>query len=446
MKILKKFSLGRNKRFGLSLTVVALLLSSILILTSCGDSKNQRDISYDEIIMSFTSSQEDEVYSSRGLNWKTSLAESNLYYCEGKVNQSEWDALDASSIISIQGEKVESSYYDNSSLDNRFEAEITGLSPGDYTYRISLEDGLSSPYSFNVPSETDPTEFIFIGDVQPENDLDDYDIFGDILDTAIKNHPDIAFALQVGDLVNTVSAVEEWDALMSRATRLFTSIPFMTAVGNHEITTFKTNDGDILYKPVQYLDRFSLPQNGPEGLEEEFYSFDYGSVHITVLCANYMDPQEAYSNDENENILIGETVKEWIENDITSSTKPWKIVMLHQPILPIVGDSTTIGLQTEWLPIMERTGVDLILCGHQHEFVRSVPWMASSNSDNKGFVQIMANSSKKTYPASGDGVGYLEFELGGVAGYHFISATDSTLAVEAFDSKGKSIDYWYSEK
>ncbi|MDR0876175.1 MAG: hypothetical protein LBN12_08205, partial [Clostridiales Family XIII bacterium] len=188
---------------------------------------------------------------------------------------------------------------------------------------------------------------------------------------------------------------------------------------------------------------FALPKNGPYGYEEEFYSFDYGQVHVLVLSSNYQDPQESYSADGAERDQIAARVAGWIAEDLSSTEKPHSIVMMHHPIFPIVSDSMTAGLQDEWLPIFMGAGVELVLVGHQHEYMRTKPWM--SGTSGGGLVQIMANTSQKTYPISGSGLGYIDVEIGDTQGYLYITATEDSLEVIAYNAKGRIIDTWTSE-
>jgi 3',5'-cyclic AMP phosphodiesterase CpdA len=300
---------------------------------------------------------------------------------------------------------------------------------------------LSPPVTFRIEEEPSETVFLFFGDVQPEGGLDDYDVFGALLDRANKKHGEVSFGLQAGDMGNMGNADEEWDAFMERADRVFGRIPLMTAIGNHEVTPYAVMPG---HKPLRYLDTFALPRNGPEGFAEEFYSFEYGPVHITVLSSNYQDPQESYSDDPTENARISDEINRWIETDLSSSDKPWRIVMMHHPIFPLVSGSMTANMQREWMPIFERTQVNLILCGHQHEFMRTKPGFHNAKEDAGGMVQIMGNASQKTYPISGSGLGYIAFEKGDTAGYHYIVATQEKLEVTAFDVSGKAFDHWES--
>lgn len=403
-----------------------------------------------ETLMSFAESTGAAVYTSRMVSWRMPVASDDegnapaLYYCADERSARDWSDLKASEIQTVRGILVESSEVDENKDYVRFEAEMTDLSPGVYTYRVGTTDNLSEPVTFRAEGAPNQTAFVFLGDVQPDSSLSDYEVFGKIIDSVYREHPDIDFALQSGDIGNVGNAQEEWAAFLSYADRVFDRIPLMTAIGNHEVSPYVGYPG---HKPSRYLDTFSLPRNGPAGFEEEFYSFEYGAVHVTVLSSNYQDPEESYSDDPAENERISAEINRWIEDDLAAGAdKPWRIVMMHHPAFPLVSDSMTESIQNEWLPIFERTDVSLILCGHQHEFMRTKPWLNGAKEDAAGLVQIMGNASKKTYPLSGSGLGYIAFEQGDTSGYHYIVATDETLSITAFDADGNRFDHFEMEK
>jgi 3',5'-cyclic AMP phosphodiesterase CpdA len=53
----------------------------------------------------------------------------------------------------------------------------------------------------------------------------------------------------------------------------------------------------------------------------------------------------------------------------------WIIVQMHQDALSSskVGNGSDKGIREAWLPLFDRYGVDLVLCGHDHDYERSFP-------------------------------------------------------------------------
>jgi len=282
------------------------------------------------------------------------------------------------------------------------------------------------------------TVVLYFGDVQPEQSIREYKLVGELIDAARAAHPDADAALQCGDITNTGSAPEEWEAFFSAAAPALEGLPLFACPGNHESVPESPGKGG---KPTRFLEAFALPVNGPEGYEEEYYSIDIGYLHIVSLSANYLDPSETYSADAEEAAEIAARIDAWIETDLANTDKPWKAVLMHQPAYPISGDGTAAQMRSRWIPIFDHTGVDIVLCGHQHEFTRTFP-LKGGAEDSDGLVQLMANSSQKYYETSQVPSPEIAFEKGDMYGYYVITATAGKLSAEAADSGGRTVDYW----
>ncbi len=135
------------------------------------------------------------------------------------------------------------------------------------------------------------------------------------------------------------------------------STPLLTVVGNHENDT----DKRVVYKSV-----FSVPTNAEAGGvasgTKDYYSFDYGNIHVVVLSA--------------EDVEMGGAEKTWLQNDLASNKSDWLIAAMHRPMQSAgyhKTDTDPIALseKTNWLPVLEAAGVDLILAGHNHVYERS---------------------------------------------------------------------------
>ena len=117
-----------------------------------------------------------------------------------------------------------------------------------------------------------------------------------------------------------------------------------------------------------YLEIFTLPKNGeagglPSGTEL-YYSFDQANVHFICL--------DSMSSDR----TPGSPMLTWLENDLITTTRDWVVAYWHHPPYTFgTHDSDTeielIEMRRNVLPILERYGADLVLCGHSHVFERS---------------------------------------------------------------------------
>ncbi len=69
----------------------------------------------------------------------------------------------------------------------------------------------------------------------------------------------------------------------------------------------------------------------------------------------------------------------WLERTLAAGradeTVDWVIVQMHQCAASssATGNGSDLGIRQEWLPMFDRYQVDLVLCGHDHDYERSFP-------------------------------------------------------------------------
>jgi hypothetical protein len=139
-----------------------------------------------------------------------------------------------------------------------------------------------------------------------------------------------------------------------------------STIGNHETYSVEP---DGLHA---YLSIFTLPTAGEAGGEpsgnERYYSFNYGNIHIVCL------------DSEESGRAPGSPMLTWLEEDLAANTNDWTIAMWHSPpyskgshdsdnLFDNFGNMT--DMRANIVPILERYGVDLVLCGHSHNYERS---------------------------------------------------------------------------
>jgi hypothetical protein len=171
--------------------------------------------------------------------------------------------------------------------------------------------------------------------------------------------------------------------------------PWMPCPGNHEI---EFGNGPLGLD--SYLTRYSLPRNGTSfpGL---WYRFRVGSALFISLAADdviYQDsgafvagpaPLQPAPSTGNAPIEPGSSLyirgysggeqTSWLEKTLSEAAQDdgidWIIVQMHQDALSSSknGNGSDKGIRETWLPLFDRYGVDLVLCGHDHDYERSWP-------------------------------------------------------------------------
>lgn len=154
---------------------------------------------------------------------------------------------------------------------------------------------------------------------------------------------------------------------------LLKQYPLFPSPGNHDYDNDNPARQDD--HKVPYYDVFTMPTQGEAGGEpsgtEAFYSFDYGNVHFLSL--------DSYGREDNATRLydtLGRQVQ-WIKKDLaTNKNKDWVVAYWHHPPYSkgsreSDGDPEMTAIRQNFIHILERLGVDLIICGHSHVYERS---------------------------------------------------------------------------
>ncbi len=154
--------------------------------------------------------------------------------------------------------------------------------------------------------------------------------------------------------------------------------PLFPSPGNHDYNDFyrfkataqSTHD-------VAYFQNFSMPVNGEAGgvpsHSQAFYSFDIGNVHFLSL--------DSYGKEDNETRIsdtMGAQVQ-WIKKDLEAfknTKRGWVVAYWHHPPYTMGSHNSDrelelVKIRENFIQVLERYGVDLILCGHSHVYERS---------------------------------------------------------------------------
>ena len=159
------------------------------------------------------------------------------------------------------------------------------------------------------------------------------------------------------------------DNLLKRA-------PLFPAPGNHDYHDERYSaDLAQTSKPIAYYQNFSMPANGESGGTASgtaaFYSYDIGNIHFLSL--------DSHGEEDNNSRLfdtLGRQVS-WIKKDLEANqNKDWVIAYWHHPPFTMGSHNSDeerqlIKIRENFISILERYGVDLVLCGHSHSYERS---------------------------------------------------------------------------
>ncbi|MBI3227563.1 MAG: metallophosphoesterase family protein [Mycolicibacterium cosmeticum] len=176
---------------------------------------------------------------------------------------------------------------------------------------------------------------------------------------------DLCYANLAHDRVRTWS---DWFETNSRSARYR---PWMPAAGNHEN---ELGNGAVGYGAYQTY--FEVPDSGSDDeLRGLWYSFTAGSVRVISLNNDdvcFQDGGNSYVRG-----YSGGAQRRWLEGELADARRDaridWVVVCMHQTAISTADrtNGADLGIRQEWLPLFDRYGVDLVVCGHEHHYERS---------------------------------------------------------------------------
>jgi hypothetical protein len=179
---------------------------------------------------------------------------------------------------------------------------------------------------------------------------------------------DLCYANLANDRVRT------WWDFWENNSRSARNRPWMPSAGNHEN---ELGNGPIGYQAYQTY--FSVPASSGQtdvtrGL---WYAFTAGSVRVISIANDdvvYQDGGNSYVRG-----YSGGAQKAWLEKELSAARSnhdvDWIVVCMHQVAISTADlfNGADLGIRQEWLPLFDKYGVDLVVCGHEHHYERSHP-------------------------------------------------------------------------
>ncbi|MDI3311658.1 MAG: fibronectin type III domain-containing protein [Thermoanaerobacterium sp.] len=320
---------------------------------------------------------------------------------------------------------------------NIHSATLTSLDPGTkYYYRVGYGNNFSSIYSFTTEAkDTNSFKFLIFGDSQSGVATDpQYGPWKTTIHNAYNANKDAKFFVNVGDLVEIGQLYTHWNNWFDAAKGVIDTIPEMPVEGNHE--TYQSSNYDS-GKPKDFVNQFPVPQNGPDGLKGQVYSFDYGNAHIVMLDSQE-DEEEGVSGD------ILEAQKAWLDKDLSSTNKTWKLVFFHKTPYYNKATRSNEQIKAAFQPILDKYHVDVVFNGHDHGYSRTYPikndQYVKSPADGTVYV-VTGRSGNKYYPDLSQKVWDAFFyDPQDQPNYIVATINGNTLTIKAVKQDGTPID------
>jgi predicted phosphodiesterase len=257
---------------------------------------------------------------------------------------------------------------------------ITGLTPN-ATYYYQVADATNGVYgigSFITAPADNATAVRFLGMGDSRSQPFALDNMMQAMRTFYSqpgNEEYQRLVIHNGDWVATdaeTNWTNEWFSPTKPDIRTFTAnSPLNGCKGNHDNSSgysyFFPKYFPFPYVGKTTVDTTDATKNYPKS-NNLYWSFDYGPVHVTVV-------------DEYSTYAVGSAQYNWLVNDLATTTKPWKILIYHEPSYSAGSDGDNVtarSLET----LVTQYGVDMIYAGHSHNYARTGAYnLAQANND-----------------------------------------------------------------
>jgi acid phosphatase len=193
---------------------------------------------------------------------------------------------------------------------------------------------------------------------------------------------------------------KNWEPAMGPVAR---SINFMPALGNHD-----------MYK---------------DDLRPYFAHFPHlkGLAYYTYREKN----AQFYALDSDQDLRLGSAQYRWLEQELRNSKSKWKVLYLHYPMFGSSEDAYR-EISDSVQPLAEKYGVQLVVAGHEHNYLRG--------KARGGVTHILTGGGgQRVYPFLEKLAPHLATRF---AKYHHleISVGERKMVVRAIDEDGNRID------
>lgn len=224
------------------------------------------------------------------------------------------------------------------------EVHLCGLPAGrTLYYQVGGGDTWSDVRPFTTaPEWGSDDEFVFA--VAGDTRSDDYELWRQGTEQMLE--AGAQFVLFSGDAVEAGPSQAQWDGFYRAAEPTFSRAPFIPANGNHDLLV------------VEYLGQLALPEG------EDIYHLRYGNALIISMTDVTFEPG-----------AVRGRYRDYLETILQEhEDAEWKILVNHRPFFSAsTRHGSASDLQSDWMPVLDRYGVDLVFNGHDHNYERSVP-------------------------------------------------------------------------
>lgn len=293
-----------------------------------------------------------------------------------------------------------------------------------YLYRVGDGSHWSEWFQFKTAgAEGNKLSFLYFGDAQ----TDLRSLWSRTIRQAYAHLPQASMMLHAGDLVNRAERDVEWAEWFEAGSFIMASVPQMPSPGNHDYGRSE----DTLRLSAFWKAQFTLPPNGPSGLEETCYYVDVQGVRLISL--------DSYAAEESDEHL--EKQKEWLNSILKDNPNIWTVVVFHHPIFSPKTTRDNQRMRDTFKPLFDQYKVDLVLQGHDHTYARGMINIPMANKKEKsGTMYVVSVSGPKMTDNGVEKKFWMEKSATYLQMYHTITIEAKELKFRSYTVTGELHD------
>ncbi|GAB3961555.1 metallophosphoesterase family protein [Spirosoma harenae] len=356
---------------------------------------------------------------SQSVNWRTDSTVTNAIGAISEADPSP-DFVSKATIVPATTERVV--------LDGKtrlyHSVHFKNLKPDTkYLYRVGDGTYWSEWFQFKTAkNEASSFSFLYFGDAQ--NDI--RSLWSRAIRGAYSTLPSVNFMIHAGDLITTSNADWQWGEWFEAGSWINGMVPTLATPGNHEY--FKDESGKARVSR-HWRPSFILPENGPKGLEETAYLFDYQGTRFISL--------------NSQGALLDSTVMNaqanWLVQVLNNNPNRWTVITHHHPIYSTAKGRDNDEWREKMEPIYKKYKVDLVLQGHDHTYGRGLNMpLGKSRKHPDGPIYVVSVSGPKMYDIGLQD--WMDRAASNTQLYQIISINGDQLSYQSYTVTGEKYD------
>lgn len=355
------------------------------------------------------------------VNWRTS-EEITESFTEIAVAEADPRFVDKAKRFTAKTEKL---VWEDTPTANYHSHIFENLLPNTkYAYRVGHGKFWSEWIHFTTAGKTgEKFSFVYYGDVQ----VNIKSLWSRVAREAFAKASNARLMMYAGDLINKANRDIEWGDWFAGGGFIHSMIPALPTPGNHDHfdTPQGVNTTSVFWRP-----QFTLPLNGPAGLEETCYYSDVQGMRFISLNSDQVEVSQEYTDKQ----------RDWLEGILKNNPNKWTCITFHHPIYSPKTTRNNARMRETFKPIFDKYKVDLVLQGHDHTYARGMMNVPMEKGAVSGTMYVISVSGPKMTDSNLEKSKWIDRSAVYTQLFHVVEVDGDKLSFDSFTATGELYD------